>query len=98
MRDGGLEYDRAHEIASALEFDLRKGQGLTKLLVSGGRKIGKSDLPGLTDEAVYEFVNAHYRRAGTRTWSTAPGTSGGSRSTRRRRGADSAGSCCGSPR
>jgi hypothetical protein len=60
MRDGGLGYDRAHEIASALEFDLRKGEGLTKLLAKG-RKIAKPDLPGLTEEAVYEFVNAHYR-------------------------------------
>jgi hypothetical protein len=65
MRDGGLEYARAHEIASALEFDLRKGQGLTKLLTSG-RKIGKADLPRLTDEAVSEFVNAHYRHARAR--------------------------------
>ncbi len=63
MRDGGLRYDRAHEIASALEYDLRKGNGLTRLLAAG-RKIGKPDLPGLTGEAVYEFVNAHYRRAG----------------------------------
>jgi len=65
MRDARLGYDRAHEIASALEFDLRKGTGLTKLLTAG-RKIGKADLPGLTDEAVYEFVNAHYRHASGR--------------------------------
>jgi len=32
-------------------------------LLTNGRKIGKADLPGLTDEAVYEFVNAHYRHA-----------------------------------
>jgi hypothetical protein len=60
MRDGGLQYDRAHEIASSLEFDLRKGAGLTKLLTKG-RKIGKANLPGLAEEVVYEFVNAHYR-------------------------------------
>lgn len=60
MRDGGLEYARAHEIASALEYDLRKGTGLTSML-SRGRKIGKADLPGLTEEAVYEFVSDHYR-------------------------------------
>jgi hypothetical protein len=64
MRDGGLEYARAHEIASALEYDLRKADGLTRLLGSGGRKIGKPDLPRLADEAVYEFVNAHYRHGG----------------------------------
>lgn len=60
MRDAGLGYNRAHEIASALEFDLRKGEGLTPLLTCG-RKIGKGDLPGLTADAVYEFVNARYR-------------------------------------
>ncbi len=63
MRDGGLQYDRAHEIASALEFDLRKGEGLTRLLTKG-RKIGKADLPRLTEDVVYEFVNAHYRHKG----------------------------------
>jgi hypothetical protein len=60
MRDAGLGYDRAHQIASALEFDLRKGRGLTPLLTRRGR-VGRADLPGLTAEAVYEFVTAHYR-------------------------------------
>lgn len=63
MRDGGLGYDRAHAIASALEFDLRKGEGLTRLLTRG-RRLGKADLPGLAADEVYEFVNAHYRREG----------------------------------
>jgi hypothetical protein len=61
MRDGGLEYDRAHEIASALEYDLRKAQGLTPLLTRGGRKIGKADLPGLVTDEVVRFVNETYR-------------------------------------
>jgi hypothetical protein len=61
MRDGGLEYDRAHEIASALEYDLRKGAGLTPLLTRGGRKVGKPDLPGLVADGVYRFVNDTYR-------------------------------------
>ncbi len=65
MRDGGLQYDRAHEIASALEYDLRNGSGLTQLLAGvGRRKIAKPDLPRLTDEGVFEFVNAHYRHPG----------------------------------
>jgi hypothetical protein len=64
MRDAGLGYDRSHEIASALEYDLRKGHGLTPLLARG-RTVAKPDLPGLTAAAVYEFVTAHYRRAGT---------------------------------
>lgn len=65
MRDGGLKYARAHEIASALEYDLRQRTGLTSLLAPAGRKVGKGDLVGLTNEIVYEFVNAHYRRAGS---------------------------------
>ena len=56
MRDKELDYDHAHEIASQLEFDLRKGQGLTPLLASGRRKISKSDLPGLTTDEVFGFV------------------------------------------
>ena len=52
MRDKGLGYDRAHEIASELEFDLRKGAGLTPLLTGGRRKVGKADLPGLTPDDI----------------------------------------------
>ena len=65
MRDAGLEYARAHELASALEFDLRKGEGLTRLLAGGRRKIGKPDLPNLTTDEVYRFVNDHYRHDGS---------------------------------
>lgn len=65
MRDAGLGYDRAHAIASALEYDLRKGAGLTPLLTAGRKgKIGKPDLPNLTTDDVYRFVNDHYRHRG----------------------------------
>lgn len=65
MRDGGLGYDRAHEIASALEYDLLKGAGLTPLLTNGRRgKIGKPDLPSLTRDDVYRFVCDHYHHRG----------------------------------
>jgi hypothetical protein len=60
MRDAGLGYDRAHEVASALEFDLRKCEGLTRLLARG-RKVNRADLPGLAADEVYDFVNGHYR-------------------------------------
>jgi hypothetical protein len=60
MRDKGLGYDHAHSIASRLEFDLRKGQGLTALLASGRRKITKRDLPGLTTDEVFAFVLKTY--------------------------------------
>jgi hypothetical protein len=60
MRDKGLGYDHAHEIASQLEFDLRKGRGLTSLLASGQRKITKGDLPRLTTDEVFKFVLTTY--------------------------------------
>jgi len=63
MRDRGMEYDPAHEIASKIEFDLRKSEGATPLLTNGRRKLGKRDLPRLTAEEVYEFVLKRYLRA-----------------------------------
>jgi hypothetical protein len=62
MRDHGMEYDPAHEIASKVEFNLRKAEGATPLLTDGRRKLSKRDLPKLTDEAVYEFVLKRYVR------------------------------------
>src|SRR5207249_2657119 len=41
MRDEGLGYDKAHEICSKAEFRLRKCEGATPLLTSGGRKLTK---------------------------------------------------------
>ena len=60
MRDHGMEYDPAHAVASRFEFDLRKMVGATPLLTNGRRKLGKRNLPGLTGEAVYEFVLKRY--------------------------------------
>jgi hypothetical protein len=60
MRDKGFTYNHAHEIASQLEFDLRKGKGLTSLLVPGHRKISKTELSRLPSEEVFEFVLNHY--------------------------------------
>lgn len=61
MRDAGLQYDRAHEIASTLEYDLRKAEGLTPLLSRGRKKISKTDLPGLVTDEVFRFVCDRYR-------------------------------------
>lgn len=61
MRDDGLGYDRAHEIASCLEYDLRKATGLTPLVTGGRRKVGKAELARLTEDEVYRFVNENYR-------------------------------------
>lgn len=60
MRDRGLEYDKAHEICSRVEFDLRKGRGAKALLSPGRRELQKRDLPGLASEEVFEYVVQHY--------------------------------------
>jgi hypothetical protein len=62
MRDRGLPYDRAHEIASRLEFDLRKRDGLQALLVRGPGRLGKRHLPRLAAAEVFDFVLRHYAR------------------------------------
>jgi hypothetical protein len=55
MRDKGIDYDRAHEICSRIDFDLRKRKGATPLLVPGRRKLTKKDLPRLTRDDVFAF-------------------------------------------
>ena len=64
MRDEGLDYDTAHEICSKVEFDLRKCEGATPLLVCGRRKLAKPDLPRLTGDEVFEYVLRTYVRKG----------------------------------
>ncbi len=56
MRDAGLGYDRAHEICSQVEFDLRLTKGATPLLTGGRRKLTKRDLPKLVADEVYDYV------------------------------------------
>jgi hypothetical protein len=58
MRDGGLEYEEAHEIASNIEFDLRHEE--SDLPVAHGRRFRKSDLPALAAPEVYEHLRVHY--------------------------------------
>jgi hypothetical protein len=60
MRDAGLEYDRAHEVCSAVEFDLRKNDRVKLFLAPGRRKIHKKDLPRLTSQELFDHVLAHY--------------------------------------
>lgn len=62
MRDEGLDYGRAHGMASRLEFDLRKGTGLTPRLAPGRRKVGKANLPGLAADEVLAFVLENYSK------------------------------------
>jgi hypothetical protein len=56
MRDEGLEYDSAHEACSRFEFELRERAGAPPLLVRGGRKFGKGDMPRLAEDAVFDYV------------------------------------------
>jgi hypothetical protein len=58
MRDGGLEYEDAHKIASGIEFDLRREE--SDLPVARGRRFRKSDVPTLAAPEVFEFLRTHY--------------------------------------
>lgn len=60
MRDVGLDYDKAHDICSAVEFRLRKRQGIHRVLVPGRRKLHKSDLPRLTQPEALAYVVKHH--------------------------------------
>jgi len=58
MRDGGLGYDEAHEIASGIEFDFRCDEA--DLPVARGRALRKSDIPALATPEVFESLREHY--------------------------------------
>jgi hypothetical protein len=62
MRDLGYEYDRAHEIASKVEFALRKQATRAEYPGFGRRKPHKSDVKKLTSEEYFEFVQNRYCR------------------------------------
>jgi hypothetical protein len=63
MRDAGLDYDRAHEACSAVEFGLRKGDPVKQFLAAGPRKLHKGDLPGVASQALFELVQEHFVQA-----------------------------------
>lgn len=60
MRDAGIDYDRAHAVCSAVEFDLRKNDRVKLFLAPGRRKIHKRDLPKLVADDLFEHVVRHY--------------------------------------
>jgi hypothetical protein len=60
MRDEGIGYDRAHEICSKVEFDLRKRAEVKCYLAPGRRKIAKNDLPKLTRQDLFDFILKKY--------------------------------------
>lgn len=59
MRDKKLEYDKAHEICSRVEFKLRLNEGIKRFLAPGRRKLTKADLRKLTSDEVFEYVVQH---------------------------------------
>jgi hypothetical protein len=60
MRDAGMGYDRAHEVCSVVEFDLRKGGEVKGFLAPGRRKVRKPDLPRLTSPELFDYVLKNY--------------------------------------
>jgi hypothetical protein len=60
MRDAGLEYDHAHEVCSAVEFDLRKNEPVKVFLAPGRRKLHKRDLVRLPSQDLFLHVLTHY--------------------------------------
>jgi hypothetical protein len=64
MRDRGMEYDPAHEIAAKVEFALREGDHLRDLVAPGRRAVSKRDLPRLTSPEYFAAVLEHYKDKG----------------------------------
>lgn len=62
MRDEGLDYDRAHEICSRAEYDLRKPDTRKEFPGFTRHKPTKADLPELTAPEFFEYVKRHYAR------------------------------------
>ncbi len=60
MRDAGLGYDHAHEVCSAVEFELRKNGPVARFLAPGRRKIHTRDLDRLAAPELFEHVRTHF--------------------------------------
>jgi hypothetical protein len=58
MRDGGLDYDEAHENASGLEFELRREE--SDIPAATDRRFLKSDVRNLAKPEVYEWLREKY--------------------------------------
>jgi hypothetical protein len=61
MRDDGLEYDKAHELCSEMEFDLRMGKSRAKFPGLSRRKLKKEQMPALTTREFFAYVQKHYK-------------------------------------
>ena len=60
MRDDGMEYDKAHECCSEMEFDLRKADERKQFPGLSRQRFRKSDLSKLTRPEFFEFVQRKY--------------------------------------
>jgi hypothetical protein len=61
MRDEGMEYDKAHECCSEMEFDLRKADERKQFPNLSRRRFRKTDLPKLTRAEFFDFVQRKYQ-------------------------------------
>jgi hypothetical protein len=61
MRDEGMEYDKAHECCSEMEFDLRKSDERKQFPNLSRRRFRKTDLPKLTRAEFFDFVQRKYQ-------------------------------------
>jgi hypothetical protein len=61
MRDEGMEYDKAHECCSEVEFDLRKADERKQFPGLSRRRFRKTDLPKLTRAEFFDFVQRKYQ-------------------------------------
>jgi hypothetical protein len=62
MRDEGMGYDPAHEVAARVEFGLRKAPTRRRFPGFGPEPPTKANLPALTAPEYYEYVLKHYVR------------------------------------
>jgi hypothetical protein len=60
MRDHGLEYDPAHTIAAEVEFELRDGRGVTRVVMPKGQTFSRADLARLAAPDVFAEVEARF--------------------------------------
>jgi hypothetical protein len=60
MRDKGIEYDRAHDISSRVEYHLRKRDYRKDFPGLSARKLTRADLPKLTRPEYFEYVLDNY--------------------------------------
>jgi hypothetical protein len=61
MRDKGLKYDKAHEIASEVEYDLRKSATRSRFPGLSRQRLTKRDVRKFTADDFFEYVQRNYQ-------------------------------------